>query len=203
MKYIISIILGLIGSVALFASESDVVINNILNSYLKAGSLTASVSSVTGDQTLSGSVVMQSEKFFLNMKDMKVWYDGKSLWTYTTDAGELMLTEPSEEDLYSISPYAALANYKELFTIKVLSKNVNGITSVRLIPKSSDTVFKQIVLSSNSKTNYIIKVEFYFSNGFTNIIYLNYNKFGYKYPDPYFKYDMNILPEGTPLIDLR
>ena len=137
------------------------------------------------------------------MKDMKVWYDGTNLWTYTTESGELMLTEPTAEDLYSISPYAALANYKNLFNVKLLAKNKNGVNSVKLLPKNSDTIFKQIVLTANNKTNYIIKVEFYFSNGFTNIVYLNYNKFGYKYSDATFKYDMSILPKGTPLVDLR
>ena len=202
MKYILSIILFAGSIFSVFSGNVDNIISQVLQQYSKAGGISASVNSVSSDGAVNGNVILQNEKFFLNTPGMKVWYNGENLWTYTSESGELMLTEPSIEDLYSISPYAALSNYKRLFTVSLL-KDANSIQVLKLTPKSSDTVFSNIILTVNGKNKYIIKVEFYFSNGYVNTVNLNYTKSGQHFSSDMFKYNLKLLPAGTPVVDLR
>ncbi len=59
---------------------------------------------VTQPLTYHGSVTMRGECFRLNIFDKEAAFDGKTLYVYSDDTGELTLSEPSGRELIAFNP---------------------------------------------------------------------------------------------------
>ncbi|MDE6545320.1 MAG: hypothetical protein K2L63_04425, partial [Paramuribaculum sp.] len=61
-----------------------------------AKSLTvAYTASSNGGNRFNGTFTMAGNSFKIDTPQAKVWYDGKTQWTWSDDAGEVDITEPT------------------------------------------------------------------------------------------------------------
>ena len=84
--------------------------------------------SSTGTMNLSG------RNFHISTPEMKVWYDGKTQWSYAPSAGEVNITEPTSEELAQTNPFSILSGLNRDFTCRRL-KAPAGSERIELVPK--------------------------------------------------------------------
>ena len=112
--------------------------------------------SETATQPLSytGSFVMRGERFELQMMQMEIAYDGKTLYMYSAETDEIQLTEPTQEELLQANPLVfAKAVVKDC---EVLERDKsNGDKLIVLVPRDKTKTYGigriELVLMENGK----------------------------------------------------
>ena len=109
-------------------------------------------------QETRGDVIIQGDKYLLNILGITRIYDGKTLYTISPEDEEVTIsTEVSEEDS-SITPSKMLSFYEDGYTYKMdIVQNVQGrkIQYVLLTPIDTNSELKNILLGVDAKTNHI------------------------------------------------
>ena len=200
MKRIVFLILTVVALVS-SAQTPEQVLDRCVSSIKgkNAVSATDSISSTQGSGT--GNIVMSGNKFRILSPELKCWYDGTTLWTYSAATGEVNVTNPTAAELASVSPYATAQNYKSTYNIS--KQSASGSTYVvKLVPKRRSQV-TQVLLTANTSTNRITKVVISTKNsGTTTITISNYNN-NASCTAYTFKFDKSQVPAGTQVVDLR
>jgi outer membrane lipoprotein-sorting protein len=62
-------------------------------------------------EEFSGSILMKGEKYRLSAMGSETYFNGKTIWTYLEEVGEVYISEPQEEE------NSILSNPSKLFTI--------------------------------------------------------------------------------------
>jgi len=109
-------------------------------------------------QETRGDVVMQGEKFKLNILGITRIYDGKTLYSISPEDEQVTISSESMEDEGSITPSKMLSFYEEGFTYKMdIVQNVQGrkIQYVQLIPIDSNSEIKSVLLGIDAQTKHI------------------------------------------------
>ena len=118
----------------------------------------ASANGKTKD-TKKGSLEMKGEKYHVTLGPQEIFCDGKTVWTYLKDAGEVQVSSynPGEQTL---SPSKLFTNFydKEYAYTYSGQKKVGGKTCdvVTLMPKGGKQQFKKVELAVDSKTNTLV-----------------------------------------------
>lgn len=97
----------------------------------------------------SGTLYSKGKKFKIEMSGQEIYCDGKTLWTYLSDANEVQITkyDPGKED---ISPSNIFTVYQKGFISKFAGEeNVKGktIQKIELTPKDKSKPYFKVKLS--------------------------------------------------------
>lgn len=145
------------------------------------------------------NLVISKDKYHLSSKDMQVWYDGRTQWTYLIATQQLSITEPTPDELMESNPFAILNHYKKSYT----SKKANGKgLNIELTAKSKANSIQKAVVSINPKTYLPNKVTITLSNGKTLTASAGTVTEGKLLPSKTFKYDKVPYP-AKEITDLR
>lgn len=102
--------------------------------------------------TMEGTLALKDEMFVLDCAGIKSWFDGKTLWSYVEDSGEVNVSTPTPEEVQAINPYTMLGMYRNGFDYKYTgTKNRNGRTckEVVLTPETEQDI-KSITVGVNA-----------------------------------------------------
>jgi hypothetical protein len=132
-KFVLSMVLSIFSIVAVNAqkqADAETVINKAIAKLNKNAVRTNFDLFTTGkngvnSQSVSGTFVMKAAKFYLNMNETKVWFDGKTQWTVMENDREVSITEPDNVEVASINPLAVIAGFKAKSTISFSRKKSN------------------------------------------------------------------------------
>ena len=69
----------------------------------------------------AGVLYLEGEKFVVETEGMKTWFDGHTQWSYVASADEVNVSEPTQEELQTLNPYAWLSLYKQGYRLKLSS----------------------------------------------------------------------------------
>lgn len=159
----------------------------------------------TPSMVQSGKAFIKGNRFKLEMEAMDIWFDGETQWVWMKEANEVNISNPTEQEVASISPLALLSMYKKGYTLKApLSKRVNGknVYLVEMQPAVSNKDFKAVSVAIDKDSHTLRQVILTLSNGMTNKIDItNYNA-NHPFSDTEFKFDKNVHPK-IEIIDLR
>ncbi len=100
----------------------------------------------SGDQTASGKLVSDGNRFRVMSEVMDTWYDGKTQWTYSPNTGEVTVTEPADEEIQQVNPFAIIEAFRRNYT-------------VGLKPLTSGSTHHVIVMTPNDPSGDISRVE--------------------------------------------
>lgn len=165
----------------------------------KAVSASYSVSSSHGSS--KGTLVMSGKKFRVLASDVKCWYNGKTMWSYSPATDEVNITTPTAADLQMTNPYSAAQNFKSSYIISKGGTG-NGTYIIRFTPKKKSNV-KHMLVTVSTSTWLINKAEIVQTNGTKATITIsNYNK-NASVNVSTFEFDKNQVPAGTEVVDLR
>ncbi len=112
-------------------------------------------------QETRGDVVMQEEKYRLNILGITRIYDGTNIYSISSEDEEVTISKGSDEDESTITPSKMLSFYSEGYTYKMdIIQNVQGrkIQFVRLNPIDSNSEMKYILLGIDIKTKHIYRL---------------------------------------------
>ncbi len=153
-----------------------------------------------------GEAHIKGDKFKLEMEAMEVWFDGKTQWVFIKEVNEVNISQPTEQEIASISPIALLGMYKNGYSLeKPIETTVNGKNAYRIemVPGTgSNRDFKSLSVAIDRATHTLVQAILTFSNDLrTQIDITKYNA-NYHYPDSEFTFNPIDYP-GVEIVDLR
>ena len=109
-------------------------------------------------QETRGDVVMQGDKYVLNILGITRIYDGNSTYSISPEDEEVTVSSSKNDDDDSITPSKMLSFYEDGYTYDLdIVQNVKGrkIQYVKLIPIDSNSEIKNILLGIDAQTKHI------------------------------------------------
>jgi len=109
-------------------------------------------------QETRGDVVMQGDKYVLNILGVTRIFDGKTLYNISPEDEEVTISSENTADENTITPSKMLSFYEDGYDYSLdIVQNVNGrkIQIVKLIPIESKSEIKQVLLGIDIKTKHI------------------------------------------------
>ena len=170
----------------------------------KAASVVNAKKGATADFVMSGkygnaagTISIKGNKFVANTPQAKMWYDGKTQWTYMTSTEEVNVSTPTEAQQQTMNPYRFinLCNMGYAMTKKEV-KNGFEVYLKATNPKRTITEMYITVNNQFVPTNVKMKT----AKGWTNINISNFRKASL--PDKAFRFNAKDYPKAE-VIDLR
>ena len=96
----------------------------------------------------SGTISIKGRKFHADTKEAKVWFDGKTQWTYVKQNDEVNVNTPTAADLQAINPYNFIYMYKQGYTATITKNGQNFVVTLKAKGKS----IQEMVITISQKT---------------------------------------------------
>ncbi|GAB5563855.1 MAG: outer membrane lipoprotein carrier protein LolA [Winogradskyella sp.] len=128
------------------------------------------------NQVTRGDVVLEGEKYKLNILGVTRIYDGKTLYTISPEDEEVTISSENTEDENTITPNDMLSFYEDGYTYKMdIVQNVKGrkIQYVKLNPIDTNSEIKYILLGIDATTKHIYNLIEVGSNGTKTTLTVN------------------------------
>jgi outer membrane lipoprotein-sorting protein len=109
-------------------------------------------------QETRGDVVIEGEKYKLNILGITRIYDGKTLYTISPEDEEVTISSDNTEDDSTITPSKMLSFYEDGYTFSMdIVQNVKGrkIQYVKLSPIDTNSEIKNVLLGIDATTKHI------------------------------------------------
>lgn len=110
------------------------------------------------NQETRGDVIMEGDKYVMNLLGFTRIFDGKTLYTISPEDEEVTISSNNSEDENTISPSKMLSFYKDGYSYKMdIEQNIQGrkIQYVKLTPIDSNSELKYVLLGIDIKTKHI------------------------------------------------
>ena len=109
-------------------------------------------------QETRGDVIMQGDKYVLNILGVTRIFDGKTLYNISPEDEEVTISSENTEDENTITPSKMLSFYEDGYNYAMdIVQSVNGrkIQYVKLIPIDSKSEITNVLLGIDIKTKHI------------------------------------------------
>lgn len=170
----------------------------------KAASVVNAKKGATADFVMSGkygnaagTISIKGNKFVANTPQAKMWYDGKTQWTYMTSTEEVNVSTPTEAQQQTMNPYRFINLYNMGYAMT--KKEVKNGFEVYLKATNPKRTITEMYITVNNQfvpTNVKMKT----AKGWTNININNFRKASL--PDKAFRFNAKDYPKAE-VIDLR
>ena len=170
----------------------------------KAASVVNAKKGATADFVMSGkygnaagTISIKGNKFVANTPQAKMWYDGKTQWTYMTSTEEVNVSTPTEAQQQTMNPYRFINLYNMGYSMT--KKEVKNGYEVYLKATNPKRTITEMYITVNNQfvpTNVKMKT----AKGWTNINISNFRKVSL--PDKAFRFNAKDYPKAE-VIDLR
>lgn len=153
-----------------------------------------------GQQPMMGTAYLQGRKFTLTLPQMRTWFDGKTQWTYSKDADEVNITEPTSDELIETNPLTIITSSAKGCKARRLDA-AKGTDRIELTPTAKGT-FRKAVVTSDVSTNFLREIVVTMNDGTQATISFTSMKKAIKKPDSYFRFSKKLIPSAK-VVDLR
>lgn len=201
MKRILIILYILLGTVAANAASSANILSKAAEKLAAAKSVSADYTVTADGRSMNGNITVAGQKFMLDSREIKSWYDGKTQWTYSSEIGEVDITEPTAEELAQVNPFAIINAFRSNFNPRTVSETPGAVT-IELLPKKSGGDIKKVLLTLELSTFFPSKIVITLASGSVLTITIKAISEGMKLPDSFFRFSPSALP-GVEIVDLR
>lgn len=157
------------------------------------------------DGLLEGKIRLKGNKFVLETTDAITWFDGETQWSYLTDIEEVNISNPTEEELQGINPYALLSIYEKGFSYapgKTRSYQGRPVYEVVLTATDKTNEISELTLYIERGTYQLLYILAELNNGSRNEITITGYRGGQTFSDSIFVFDKKKYPRAE-IIDLR
>lgn len=153
------------------------------------------------NSSFTGNMSMSGKAFTLDTPDMKVWFDGKTQWSYPPSADEVNISEPTADEIAQVNPLSILSNLNSSFNFKI-AREGKGRSYIQVIPKKASQDFASAVVTINTATNMPEKLEIKDAKGKITTVTVTSIKGGKKRPAVAYRFPKNKYPKVA-IVDLR
>lgn len=201
MRKTFLLILSLMVMATASAQSPSSVVDKVLAALKGGKAVSASYTVASPQGSSKGTLVMSGKKFRVLASDVKCWYNGTTMWSYSPATDEVNITTPTATDLQMTNPYSAAQNFKSSYIISKGGTG-NGTYTIRFTPKKKSNV-KHMLVTVSTSTWLISKAEIVQTDGTkTTITIGNYNRNASASAST-FEFDKSQVPVGTEVVDLR
>lgn len=203
MKRISTLCLTLLTAIIAFAATptAESILGSMRKSMLAKPAVEAKFTINGGQGPVQGTICIEGAKFAMATPQLKVWYDGKTQWTYLASTGEVSITEPTADELAASNPFAILSGYETRYKARKLTDS-NGRRRVELQPRAKDTGFEKIIVIADTAGKWPQAINIYFDDGRQISLVIDHITGAARQPDRIFRYDPKLQP-ASEIIDLR
>ncbi len=199
----LTLLLCLALAISAAAQTPQKVLNQAISALKNAGAITLNYA-VKGTQgNNSGAISLSGQRYALTSKEMKCWFDGKTLWTFSTATDEVNITTPTAGDLQMANPVAAANDFKANYNMWKAAGQIAGHYAIMLRPKKAGTNIDQVFLYINNSNHLPAKIHVKLNDKSAYTISLTNYKTHQNLPANTFTFDPAKVPAGTPVVDLR
>lgn len=151
-------------------------------------------------ETMEGAGVLQGEAYRLHILGQDIICDGTTIWTYNTDAEEVMISEVDNADGGG-SPLSVINSYYDNISAKII-EDAGTIKKIEVKPLISDENIDKLIVTINT-TNLEIKDLHVFDKNKNEFVYV-ITKFvtNQKLPADFFTFKESDYPDAE-IIDMR
>ncbi len=149
-------------------------------------------------QVTKGDVVIEGDKYVLNLLGVTRIYDGQKLYNISPEDLEVTISSENTEDEGTITPSKMLSFYEDGYTYKMdILQNVKGrkIQYVKLIPIDSNAEIKHILLGIDNTTKHIYNLIEVGKNETKTTLTVTSFKINQILPESAFKFDKSRYPD--------
>ena len=114
---------------------------------------------VNAPMNYPGWIIMQGDKFRLEMMDIEAAYDGKTMYMYTGKTDELTLTNPTEQELLEANPFRYAKALVPVCHVTEKPANDGKQTIITLTPKDQSIGINRFVLKVRNEDLMPLSVE--------------------------------------------
>ncbi len=145
----------------------------------------------------SGSIAIKGKKFFASTPEAKVWFDGKTQWSYMKNTEEVNISTPTQAAQMSMNPYTFVSIYKTGYTTTM--KTVNGNYEIHLVAQNQKRTVQELYITV-SKSYILRQIKMRQGKSWTTINVSNFK--GKDQNDAIFRFPSKDYPHAE-VIDLR
>ncbi|MEP3837722.1 MAG: outer membrane lipoprotein carrier protein LolA [Algibacter sp.] len=145
-------------------------------------------------QETKGDVVMLGEKYRLNILGITRLFDGKTMYSISTEDEEVTITSNIDDENDAITPSKMLSFYEDGYTYTLdIVQNINGrkIQYIKLLPIDSNSEIKSILLGIDAQTKHIYNLIQIGENGTKTTLTVNSFKTNEPVSKTLFTFDAN------------
>ena len=145
-------------------------------------------------QETKGDVVMQGDKYRLNILGVTRLFDGNTLYSISTEDEEVTISSDSDDENDAITPSKMLSFYEDGYTYSLdITQNINGrkIQYVKLTPIDSNSEITNILLGIDAQTKHIYNLIQLGKNGTKTTLVVNSFKTNAPLSKTLFTFDAN------------
>lgn len=145
-------------------------------------------------QETRGDVVLQGEKYKLNILGITRLFDGKKLYSISNEDEEITISSQFDDQDDSITPSKMLSFYEDGYTYAMdIVQNVKGrkIQLVKLTPIDSNSEINNILLGIDTQTKHIYNLITIGKNGTKTVLTVNSFKTNAPLSKTLFTFDAN------------
>ncbi|MFL0352825.1 outer membrane lipoprotein carrier protein LolA [Xanthomarina sp. GH4-25] len=145
-------------------------------------------------QETRGDVVMQGDRYRLNILGATRIFDGKTLYSISPDDEEVTISSDVSNEDSNITPSKMLSFYEDGYTYKMdIIQNVKGrkIQYVKLTPIDSNSEIKNVLLGIDAQTKHIYNLIEIGKNGTKTTLTVNSFKTNEPISKSLFTFDQN------------
>ncbi len=158
---------------------------------------------VTDTQT--GKIIIKGDKYKIDLMGVDTYFDGKTIWMYLRDAGEVNISEPDLMDDETLNPANIFNIYQEGFKyLHAGETSLNGKKTdiIDLFPEKRDKAFSRIKLYIYQGNLQIAKITQIGKDGNNYIIDIKKLEVNAPADDALFIFDASKHP-NVEVIDMR
>ena len=150
MKRIGIIMVAALMSMGSFAQSAKAVLDKAAATITAQSGVKANFKMTTANGSTSGTIAIKGKKFYATTPQAKVWFDGKTQWTYLKNNDEVNVSNPTEAQLQAINPYNFINIYKRGYTYTMNTAGSDYV--IHLMASNADRKIKELFISVNKKT---------------------------------------------------
>ena len=126
--------------------------------------------------TLTGSVILNKDKYRLNLDDNITWFDGQATWSYLSAEKEVTITKADKKDnSFQNRPSAIFTAYKKEYKERLVEERPDSYI-IDLYPKDLKNELMRIRLSIGKSSLNLKSLEYKRKDGIEiNLIVKEYN----------------------------
>ena len=185
-------------SMGSFAQSAKAVLDKAAATITAQSGVKANFKMTTANGSTSGTIAIKGKKFYATTPQAKVWFDGKTQWTYLKNNDEVNVSNPTEAQLQAINPYNFIHLYKRGYTYTMNTAGTDYV--IHLVANSADRKIKELFISVNKKTYQPKQVKMLQGKKWTTFDINSIKK--ESIPDSQFRFNAKDFPKAE-VIDLR
>ena len=172
------LLLSIMNAFAQNDQEAIKILDKFADNALKATSISMRFKLITVNQadntndTLEGSVILNKDKYKLDLPDNIVWFNGETSWSYLTAEKEVTITKADKKDnTFQSRPSLIFSMYKKGYKNRLIEEKSDSYI-IDLYPEDIKSELLRVRLSIGKTLSNLISLEYKRKDGVISTLHV-------------------------------